>query len=138
MTLEKIEELWEKDSNIDEFNLDNESLKIPQLHQRYMVFYNQFSLMLSDAETKLNRLRKQKFEFYSGKKSYDGEMFDLKVLKGDLHLYLDSDPDIAKQIQKIDYLKTCINYLEGILKQVNNRTYHIKNAIEVKRFEFGA
>ena len=34
MNLEKIQEMWEKDSQIDPDNLHDESLKIPQLNSR--------------------------------------------------------------------------------------------------------
>ena len=35
MNLEKIQEMWERDSHIDPDNLHDESLKIPQLHSKY-------------------------------------------------------------------------------------------------------
>ena len=40
MDLEKIQEMWEKDSHIDPDNLHDESLKIPQLHSKYYTLYN--------------------------------------------------------------------------------------------------
>ena len=35
MKIESIESLWEKDSKIDSVDLKGESLKIPQLHEKY-------------------------------------------------------------------------------------------------------
>ena len=49
----------------------------------------------------------------------------------------EADEDIQTQQLKIAYFETVINYLEGVLKQINNRTYHIKNALEHRRFEAG-
>ena len=38
---------------------------------------------------------------------------------------------------KIDYYDTMLVYIESILKQISNRTYQIKNAIEFMRFNTG-
>ena len=35
MKLEEIQESWSSDSQIDDTQLDNESLKIPELHHKY-------------------------------------------------------------------------------------------------------
>ena len=35
MKLEEIQESWSSDSQIDDTELDNESLKIPDLHHKY-------------------------------------------------------------------------------------------------------
>ena len=32
---------------------------------------------------------------------------------------------------KVEYYETLINYIDAILKQISNRTYQIKNAIEL-------
>ena len=40
MNLEKIQEMWQRDSVIDPDNLHDESLKIPQLHSKYYTVYN--------------------------------------------------------------------------------------------------
>lgn len=141
MNLEKIQELWEEDSKINEFNLDTESVKIPQLHQKYMILYNQFNLMLKEAQMKQRKLYKEKYEYYSGKapkEVYKDNPFDHKVMKQDLPMYIEADEDFQKGSLKISYLETLINYIESILKQLTNRTYQIKNAIEHRRFESGA
>ena len=38
---------------------------------------------------------------------------------------------------KIDYYDTMLVYIESILKQISNRTYQIKNAIEFMKFNSG-
>ena len=37
MTIDEIMTMWENDSHIDDTDLDNESLKIPNLHQKYEI-----------------------------------------------------------------------------------------------------
>jgi len=40
VTLDSIQEMWEKDAEIDRDNLHEESLKIPSLHAKYFELYN--------------------------------------------------------------------------------------------------
>ena len=77
------------------------------------------------------------YEFGTGKSDpsvYAEKPFDLKVLKADVHIYMDSDDELQKADQKAAYLKQVVTYLEQVLRSINNRTFLIKNAIEWKKF----
>ena len=50
MNLEKLQELWKEDCQIDTDLYCEESIRIPQLHQRYLEFYNTYSLMKKEKE----------------------------------------------------------------------------------------
>ena len=69
---------------------------------------------------------------------YKDSNFDLKVLRQDVDKFIDADEDIIKSRQKIEYLKQICGYCESTLKQINNRTFQIKNAIEWKKFTMGS
>ena len=135
--LDELQQSWNKDCLFDELNLGEESLVVPRLHQKYHIYYNKYKLILEDERQKLKRIRRERWLFYNGKgKDSEGNYFDLKVLKGDLNVFLESDEEIQKQILKITYFETCINYIENILKMINKRGFQVKNAIDAKRFEF--
>ena len=141
MTFDELQELAEKDLKINDTELDLESLKTPQLHNKYMKFHNQYVNLLKKAEQDLARLTREKWEYYTGKADpsvYQAKPFDIKVLKADVHIYMDSDPELQKADQKVAYLDQIIKYLEQVLRGVNNRTFLIKNAIEWKKFTSGA
>ena len=70
-------------------------------------------------------------------KIYETKPFDLKVLKSDLSIYIESDEDIIKLENKIVYLETVIKYVDGVLKSIQSRGWDIKNAIQWKNFEAG-
>ena len=53
MDLEKLQELADKDLKINETELDLESLRLPQLHNKYMKHLTKFKLLLSKAEAEL-------------------------------------------------------------------------------------
>ena len=143
MNLEKIEELWAKDAEkfFDHRELPellaNDSMETPKLHAKYLQLYNEFKLMLSDAQTKYSKLYKEKWLYYNGKAPssvYAEKPFDLKVLKGDLDMFINSDDDMCRSKQKIDYLETCINSIDRILKEIHNRGFAIKNTIEIVKY----
>ena len=141
MDLEQLQELVDKDLKINDTELDLEALKTPQLHNKYMKYLTKFKLMLSRAETEYNTLKRDKWEYYTGKSPaevYALKPFDLKILKTDIDKYLDSDEDLQRQKQKVDYLQTTVDFLDRTLRQISNRTFTIKNAIEWKRFTSGA
>ena len=52
--------------------------------------------------------------------------------------YLDSDEDLIKSKQKIEYLETVVNYLDRTLKIIGGRDWQIRNSIEWRKFTSGA
>jgi hypothetical protein len=141
MDIEKLQEEADKDLKINDTELDLESLKTPQLHNKYLKHFNKFKLMLTKAETDLSVLKRDKWEYYTGKSSpevYKEKPFDLKIMRTDLDKYLDSDEELQKAIQKVKYLETVIDFLERTLRQISNRTFTIKNAIDWRKFTSGA
>jgi hypothetical protein len=141
MTLEELQEIAEKDLKINDTELDLESLKTPQLHNKYMKHLTKFKLLLSRSETEYNILKREKWEYYTGKadpKVYAEKPFDLKILKTDIDKYLDSDIDLQKLKQKVDYLNTTVDFIDRTIRQITNRTFTIKNAIDWRKFTSGA
>ncbi len=141
MNLDKIQEMWQKDSVIDPDNLHNESLKIPQLHSKYYTLYNTISLLREKARESYNRVRLERHNFYTGKAPADvyiAEPFPYKVREKDaIQRYLDADEKLNTIDMKIKYYDTELKFLEEIIKTVANRTFQIKNAIEWQKFQAG-
>jgi len=137
MNLDEIQLSWEEDSKIDDDNLHSESTKIPSLHAKYYRILNNILLMKKLEENKFKQLKKTKWQYYTGKADpevYIAQPFDHKVLRQDVDKYMDSDEDLIKIQNKIDYFQVMLNYLDSILKIINNRTFQIKNAIEWQKF----
>jgi len=130
MTLEELQTQVNQDFKLDDTELDSESIKIPLLHNKYLQHLNKFSLLLKKAEYDHKLLVREKWEYYTGKADasvYQEKPFDLKVLKADVHIYIDSDEELQKADQKVAYLNVVVKYLEQVLRSINNRTFLIKN-----------
>lgn len=141
ITLEKLQEMWEKDSVIDIDNLHTESLNIPILHSKYFNIYNTILLLKKKGEQQRKNIRHERYEYYSGKADpdiYVENPFPKKIRDKDtMQKYLDADERLSQVSLKIDYYDTMLSYLEDILKMIHNRTYQIKNSIEYMRFQSG-
>ena len=133
--------MWEKDSKIDRDNLHEESLNIPMLHAKYHDLYNNLILLRKKAEQQRKNVRHERYEYFSGKSDpevYAENPFPKKIRDKDtMQKYMDADNKLSNVSLKIDYYDTMLVYLESILKQITNRTYQIKNAIEFMRFNAG-
>ena len=141
MNLDDIQSMWEKDSLIDKDNLHDESLKIPALHAKYHDLFNNILLLRKRAEQQRKNIRHERYEYYSGKADPDVYLenpFPKKVRDKDaMQKYMHAAEKLSNINLKIDYYETQLNYIESILKQISNRTYQIKNAIEWQKFIAG-
>jgi len=141
MDLNELQTLAEKDLKVDDLELGDESLRTATLHQKYLNIYNNFRQLHLMNEGTYNVLRRKKWEYYSGKADpevYRDDPFDHKILKQDLPIYMESDEELIKQKQKVEYYKICMDSCERILKQIQSRGWDIKNAIEWRKFVDGA
>ena len=133
--------MWERDSRIDPDNLHDESLKIPQLHSKYYTIYNTITLLREKARDSYNRIRLERYNYYTGKapaEVYAAEPFPYKVREKDaIQRHMDADDKLNTINMKIKYYDTTLKYLEEIIRIISNRTYQIKNAIEWNKFQAG-
>ena len=140
MDLETLQNQADVDLKIDDTELDLESIRTPQLHNKYLKLFTKYSLQLKKVKDDYDGLYKFKWEYYTGKSTmevYQAEPFDLKVLKVDVGIYLDADTELQRLGQKKEYLNVAVVYLERVLREINNRNWNIRNAIEWKKFLHG-
>lgn len=139
--LEKLQEMWQKDSVIDPDNLHDESLKVPQLHSKYYTIYNTTTLLREKAKELHNKVRLERYNYYTGKapaEVYVEEPFPYKVRdKEALQRHMDADERLIKAEMKVKYYDVMLQFLEEIIKCVSNRTYQIKNSIDFMKFTAG-
>ena len=123
VTLDKLQEMWERDSDIDRDNLHEESLKSPSLDAKYCELYNTIFLLRKKAEQQRKNIRHERYEYFSGKADpevYIENPFGKKIRDKDtMTKYLDADDKLSSASLKIDYYDTMLVYLESILKAVS-------------------
>jgi len=146
LRIEDVLEMWKTDSEIDELKLDDASQQSARLHAKYLELLSVTRLQLKKKEAEFKVLLKDKFLWYNGKMSRDeidarGWSYDplngLKVLKGDMDRFYDSDSDIQNAQMRIDYLKELVTTLEEIMGNIRWRHQNIKNMVEWRKFTSG-
>ena len=144
--LKQVHEMWQTDCTINNNRLDETSRQTPTLHAKYIQIWSTAKLELRRAEFDQKKLLKDKFLYYNGKmdqetikeKGWVPDPFDgLKILKGEMDYYYDSDPEIQKSEEKIQYLKTVTETLTEIIDNLKWRHQTISNIIRWKQFESG-
>ena len=143
--LNDITEQWKEDCKIN-LPLDEASRETPKLHAKYLEFFNLSKFQLKRADQDQKILLKVKWLYYNGKlseeevreKGWEPDPFNgLKILKGEMDYYYDSDPEIQKSEDKIDYYKIMVNTLSEIIDNIKWRHQTINNMIKWKVFESG-
>ena len=146
LNIEAIHKEWTEDSVIPMHQLDETARQIPMLHAKYLEYLTVTKLTLRRAEASQKILLKEKWLYYNGKmdpqtlqeKGWDPDPFNgLKILKGEMDYYYDSDPEISKSEDRIVALKAQIDSLTDILNMIKWRHSTIKNMIDYRRFEAG-
>ena len=142
MNLSEIQDQVKRDLKINDLELDIESLRIPSLHSKYLQLLTENSLKLKKANGELSVLKRNKWIYYTGKATEEvykekGE-FPLKLkTKDEERTFIEADEDIQKKKTEVEYYETVVEYLQEIVKQIGQRNFQIKNAIDWRKFEAG-
>ena len=145
MNLDDILAQWAQDCEIDN-RLDECSRDTPKLHAKYLGYLTQAKLLLKRADAAQDLLLKNKFLWYNGKLSeeeikdfgWKPDPFDgLKIMKGDMDYYYDSDPEIQASVAKVEYYKVMTETLKEIVDSLKWRHQTIGNIIRWRAFEAG-
>ena len=144
--MNQILDMWTEDCRINNNKLDESSAQSPVLHAKYLRLLSEAKLTLKKIERDQKLLLKDKWLYYNGKmdqkqlddKGWDPDPFDgLRVMKGDMDHYYNSDAEIQKSEEKVEYWKTLISTLQEIVDNVKWRHQTIGNIIRWKQFEAG-
>jgi len=133
---------WEEDAKIDRTQLDTESLDIPKVHAKYLKMYHNERWKLKQAKSDLAKLRLEKFEFYTQgpnatTKERGWKYPGGRILKGDINIYMEGDPELVDIHLNIGLIEERVQILDNIIRNINNRGFQIKNAIDYLRWTNG-
>jgi len=143
MNLENLKELITKDSQIDSTELGIESLKIPQIHSKYLTILADVKLLLTKHQNDLAVLKLRKWKIYTGKASreeleaWGEEPSELTLLKSDVEQFVEADPKVIELKAKLSVTEIKLKMVEEFIKSLNNRNFMIKSAIEWQKMMNG-
>tara|TARA_B100000427_G_scaffold67955_1_gene54343 strand:- start:2505 stop:2981 length:477 start_codon:yes stop_codon:yes gene_type:complete len=143
---EKLRSEWDKDSLVD-FQFKDKSyttdlgklaLEIPFCHNKYLNHYIDCTQIKTSLEFEVRRLVKEKKEYYGGEadaKTYAEKPFGTHIKTQDkMKTYLEADDEIINLEAKVKYLDQMLYFLDHVMKQISNRGFQVKSAIEWEKF----
>lgn len=144
MTLDALHTAWAADAQLDFSRPDAELRNIPLLHSKYWQIYTTERGRGIVLKKEYDALKRAKTDWYTGRMS-DEELKDrqwppqqLHILRQDVDSYLSADPDLSLLSGKLETQNLKIDFIEDIIKNINNRNFILKNYIEYLRFSNGA
>ena len=118
MNIEEVLKMWKEDSIIDEFKLDDVTIKTARMHSKYLELITIAKMGRKKRDFEYKILLKDKWLYYGGKLSreqiddfgweYDPYKGLNKPLKGQMNYYYDADSDIQKMQALVEYDKVLI------------------------------
>lgn len=143
VTKNELIEMWHVDCKMDPTDIEKESLKSPLLHCKYTALRMQAKEDYKRMEVELQALTQEKSDFYvKGSDEYwrgKGwkERPEGRILKNDLKYVLPQDEHLQDLKIKLGVQEAKVDALDGILREIHNRQWHIKNINETRRFNSG-
>ena len=101
MKLEEIQELWNRDREIDYTELGTESIRIPLIHDKYLKIFTQEKIRLKSVEFEMLKLVRAKTEYYSGKMSKEDIEFHKIPIRNGEKLHEEMISSIEMQRTKV-------------------------------------
>ena len=143
LPLEELMLQWERDSEVDITEPGKEILRIPLLHNKYNKYLSLHNLAAKRTGLEYDKLKRMKWMYYNGKLDQDEldklgwEPFRF-TLKSDIQVYLDGDDDLVKLKRKKTYHEEAAKFCEYVMKELNNRTWQLKEYMGWEKFIQGA
>lgn len=137
--LNAILEMWKKDAQVDRTEPGRELINIPILHSKYLNILSQNRMLAKKYDGEYNKMRKIKWEYYTGKlddvqlKKYGWEPFPF-TLKSEIDTYFNSDDDLIKIKNIKNEHDEIVEVCTSILKELNSRTFQLRDFISWERF----
>ena len=126
-TLNEIQDEWSIDCKVNELNLGQESTRIPELHSKYLNQLTTFKLQLRKSQSDLLSLRRVKWKYFRGEldqKELNNLGWDQYLgnapLNNQMNEYLDTDADVIRLTDKVEYINTCLTQCDYIMKSINS------------------
>lgn len=143
--LDEILNEWSNDKVVNEEAAHNDLIRIPVLHGKYLEYLSKHRIASHKAKFDYVKMKKLRREYYLGNldketlDEYGWEQFDLKIgNKANIDLYIESDDFLIRLSEKKIYHDECVSICEMIIKELNSRTFQLREYLQHTRFLNGA
>lgn len=135
---------WAKDSVIDPNNVDEEVIRVPRLHQKYLDLLTDLKVLVFRKQAEFLKLKGARSRYYSGSmgkeelQEFGWEQYQGKTpLKSELERLLEVDPVLLVAEENLFELKACFEYVEEVMKSLRYRGTELKTIADWRKFLAG-
>lgn len=136
---------WSTDSVFDQTQPDRELARIGTMHSKYLTILSEHRRSMKGLEQKYFRIKKLKWEYYTGKLNGDQETLSkygwepfMFTLKSEVPSYLEADRDLQQILAQKHLHEEIVEVCTSILKELQSRTFQIRDFIAWQKFLQGA
>lgn len=139
MILEDIHKNIETDSAMNKDQLSNESLNIPVLWAKYYRILTQETRVLKSIELDIDKLYREMYDAFIGNDDELMKKYNVnkKSLKTEVDERINAQPDMITLRGKYAAASIKVKLVEDFIKQLNQRSFMIKNIIDWEKFKAG-
>jgi hypothetical protein len=141
MKMNEIQDEFSKDMKFDLSNLDKMSIRIPYLHSKWYSIMVEEIKILKGIDSTMKTMKRDKFLYYTGRgrdDEYVKNPFDHKILKSEIDMFMEADEEYRVLHNHYSIQKIKVDMIEANIKQINQLSFNIRNAIEALKFKSGA
>jgi len=135
MAIHKLDDIIkraERDLYIDPEKLDAAAIKTPMLYHVYLGIFTDVRLVFEKNELEYKKLYSDKYYYYRN----DYEIIPKNA--SEINILIDGDDDIVAKSKKLIYYRETMEYVEKVMKMIEQRSYLIKNAVDWRKFQSGS
>lgn len=132
MNIKELQDEAKKDLEpVDINSIVSVSLNTPTLQGKYIRYMMNENMNLEKASNEYDELYRKKWIEY--KEDFQHDLNTKEKMSG----IINGDKEIIEIKKKISRSKIIINFLEETIKTLQQRSFHVKNAIEWQKFTHG-
>lgn len=135
---------WAKDAIIDPNNVDEEVVRVPRLHQKYLDLLTDLKVLVFRKQAEFLKLKGARSRYYSGSmgkeelQEFGWEQYQGKTpLKSELERLLEVDPVLLAAEENLFELKACFEYVEEVMKSLRYRGTDLRVLADWRKFLAG-
>lgn len=130
-----------KEIVIDDIDLDGTLVNLPKLSIKYNQLYCDSLAQLKDLYALKDKVSLERWKYWMGKQTdayykANGIVHD-KILKSDVEKYLAADEKMILVNSIITSQKALVDFYEKSLKEIQSMNFHIRAAIDWRKFTSG-
>jgi len=143
MKLEDYQALWAIDAKYELDRLDEAARDIPRLHSKWWKFYTTERLRFKMVQEKYKTLELLRWNYWLGKLDdtvrleHGWPVQPLKILNANVQRHLDGDDVLHAAQRSLTVVEETLKFMEGVIKQIDNRNYQVNTALGFLKFKNG-